>query len=171
MRLITVLAFSAIALAACNKTTNNSNNSNNSNNALSPAANKNSSTPATTGGYSTPAAALKTFYEASKATNIEGVKRSMSKKAMDEITKSAARENKTVDDSLREIIKDAPANMPAMRDEKIEGDKASAEVKDEKMDKWTRIYFVREGGQWKLALDEEKSADIDKMDHEGMEKK
>jgi len=173
IQLLAVLAFSAFALAACKQAanTNNTNNSNNSNTTSNTTVNKNTSPPASTGDYSTPTAAFKTFYEAAKAGDVEGLKRSFSKKTMEEVTKDAAKSNKTVDESLKEISKDTPAGLPEIRNEKIEGDKASAEMKDDKMDKWIKVYFVKEDGKWKIALDEEKSAGMDNMDHGDMDKK
>lgn len=170
-RLVAILALAALAFTACKKGTTNTNNANNTNNTSNTAANKNAPTTPSTGDYSTPSAAFKTFYEAAKGGNIEGIKRSMSKRAMDEITKSAAKENKTVDESLKEMIDGAPSNMPEMRNEKIGGDKATAEMKDDKMDKWEKVYFVKENGQWKIEPDEGKPADMDKMDHGDMDKK
>ena len=169
-RLVAILVFGAFVITACNKAanTNNSNSSNNANTASSPMANKNSGTPPTAGDYSTPTAAFKTFYYAVKANDIEAVKRSMSKKAMEDVTRSAAQENKSVDDSLKDMSKDTPAGLPEVRNEKIEGDKASAEMKDDKMDRWIPIYFVKEDGKWKIALNDEKAAG---MDHGDMQKK
>ena len=173
IRLLAVLAFSAFVLAACKQAanTNNTNNSNNSNTTSNTTANKNTTPPASTGDYSTPTAAFKTFYEAAKANDVEGLKRSFSKRTMEEVTKDAAKSNKTVDESLKEISKDTPVGLPEIRNEKIEGDKATAEMKDDKMDRWIKVYFVKEDGKWKIALDEEKSAGMENMDHGDMDKK
>ena len=134
-RLVVILAFAALAFAACNK-----------------------------GGYATPTAAFKTFYEAAKSNNIEGIKRSMSKKTMEAMTKAAGKENKSVDESLKDMAKDAPSKTPQTRNEKIDGDKATLEVKDDKMDKWDSVPFVKEDGQWKIALLDSMSDAMDKMD-------
>jgi hypothetical protein len=169
-RLAAALALSALALTACNKGASNSNNANNSNNTnatsnSNSAANKN--TTATTSGagdYSSPTAAMKTFYEAAKGSNAEGIKRSMSKKSLTAIEKAAAKDNKTVDESLKEMMKDAPANAPETRNEKIDGDKATLEIKDDKMDKWDMVPFVREDGQWKIAIFDEMADALEKLD-------
>ena len=168
--LLAVLIVSIFALSACSKS-GNTNNGNNSNNTSNSTANKGTPNSPPVGDYSTPTAAFKSFYEASKANDLEGIKRSMSKKAMEEVAKNSAKENKTVDDSLKDMTKDAPAGMPQMRNEKIEGDKASAEMKDDKMDKWITVYFVKEDGKWKVALDEEKAGGMENMDHDNMDKK
>jgi hypothetical protein len=43
--------------------------------------------------------------------------------------------------------------MPETRNEKINGDMATLEVKNEKTDKWDPLPFVKENGEWKIALD------------------
>ena len=133
-RLLAILVFAALAFAACNR------------------------------GYSTPTAAFKTFYEAAKSNNIEGIKKSLSKKTMESITKAAAKDNKSVDDSLKDMAKDAPSKVPETRNEKIDGDKATLEVKDDKLDKWDSVPFVKEDGMWKIALLDAMSDALDKMD-------
>jgi hypothetical protein len=133
-RLVVILAFAALAFAACNR------------------------------GYATPTATFKSFYEAAKSNNVDGIKKAMSKKTMDAITKAAAKENKSVDDSLKDMAKDAPSKAPETRNEKIDGDKATLEVKDDKMDKWDTVPFVKEDGLWKIALLDAMSDVMDKMD-------
>lgn len=171
IRLVAILAIAVFALASCKKAATTTTNTSNSNNSSNTAANKNSAPPAPTGDYSSPTATFKTFYEAAKSNNIDAIKRSMSKKTMDAMTKGAAKDNKSIDDSLKELIKDAPSNNPQTRNEKIEGDKATLEIKDDKMDKWDTVPFVKEDGQWKIALLDAMSDAMDKMDHSGVEKK
>ncbi len=172
-----VVAFSVIGITGCNKAAN-TNNANNSNttagNASTPA-----NTPATkitpaatsTSDYSSPEATLKSFYNASKANDIEGLKRAMSKSTLDTLTSFAAIDKKTLDDSLKEIIKDAPGSMPELRDLKIEGDKATGEIKDDKLEKWTKAYFVKEDGLWKIDMGNENKSDTGMSDHSNMDKK
>ena len=148
------LALAALVLTACTKSATNSNNANNSNstsNSNTPA-NKNSSTAATTGDYSTPTAAFQSFYAAVKGNDLDGIKRSISKSAMASLEKDAAKDNKTVDEALKEVVKDAPSSRPEIRNEKIEGDKATIEFKDDKMNTWSPVSFVKEDGQWKIAI-------------------
>lgn len=133
-RLLAILAFAALAFAACNR------------------------------GYATPTATFKTFYEAAKSNNVEGIKKAMSKKTMEAITKAAAKDKKSVDDSLKDMAKDAPSKTPETRNEKIDGDKATLEVKDDKMDKWDTVPFVKEDGMWKIALLDAMSDAMDSMD-------
>ena len=180
-QLTAALALSALALTACSKSatngnnannSNNSNNSNSSSNSNTSSANKNSSTTASTGDYSTPTAALTTFYNATKSGDVDGVKRSMSRKSLEFIEKSAAKDKKTVDDALKEMVKDATTpNALETRNEQIDGDKATVEAKDDKTDKWEKIPFVRENGQWKIATFDEVGDALDKLNSPDTDKK
>jgi hypothetical protein len=69
------------------------------------------------------------------------------------------------------MIKDAPANAPETRNEKIEGDKATLEIKDDKMDKWDTVPFVREDGQWKIAIFDQMAEMMEKLDNANTGKK
>lgn len=139
--MLTILAVATLAFAACNR------------------------------GYATPTATFKTFYEAAKSNNVEGVKKAMSKKTMNAITKAAAKDNKSVDEALKDVAKDAPTSPPETRNEKIDGDKATLEIKDDKKDKWDTVPFVKEDGMWKIALLDEFSDAMDKMDMSDPNKK
>lgn len=159
-RIVFILSFAVFMMAACNKSATNTNNSNSNANASpnaspSPAASKPATTTSSAGDYSSPTAAFKTFYEAAKANNVEGLKRSVSKKTLEVMTKDAAKENKTIDDSIKDMSKDAPSSFPETRNEKIDGDKAKLEFKDDKMDRWQTASFVKENGEWKIALADE----------------
>ena len=61
--------------------------------------------------------------------------------------------HKSLDESLKES--DSKKQPPAFeaQNEKISGDTATLEVKDEN-GKWQTIPFVKEDGQWKIALDQ-----------------
>jgi hypothetical protein len=171
-QLAAILTLCIFALAGCKSGGNNNNNTGNANNTnatSNTAADKN--TPATTaskGDYSTPSAAVKTFYAAAKRNDLEGVKRSMSKKTMEMLEKSAAVDKKSVNEVLRDSLKDAvPANDPEIRNEQITGDSATLDVKDDKMNDWESISLVKENGEWKIAqLDKMADAakELEKLD-------
>ena len=79
----------------------------------------------------------------------------LSKDSVDFLTAEAKKENKTLEAALTESLKtsDVPATAPETRNEKIDGDKATLEVKDDKVaDKWDTFNFVKENGDWKLKL-------------------
>lgn len=59
---------------------------------------------------------------------------------------------KIVDETIKnQTVK---TNAPETRNEKIEGEKATLEYKNAASGTWDTIYFVRENGRWKLALDQ-----------------
>ena len=43
--------------------------------------------------------------------------------------------------------------MPETRNEKITGDTATLEIKNEKTGKWDSLPFVKEDSEWKIAFD------------------
>jgi hypothetical protein len=43
--------------------------------------------------------------------------------------------------------------MPESRNEKISGDSATLELHNEDANRWDTMYFVKEDGAWKIALD------------------
>jgi len=104
---------------------------------------------------STPTATFKAFYEASNKKDAAGMKKTLSKGTLDMFEKMAKAQNKTTDEMLKSIDHDnkTPEKIPETRNEKINGDSASLEVKNDKTDKWDTLPFVKEDGEWKIALD------------------
>lgn len=102
-----------------------------------------------------PTEVFKRQSEAQKKKDAASMKQNLSKNTLKIIEDGAKTQNKTVDQMLTE---DTPmtANAPdtfETRNEKIEGDNASIEVKDPRSEQWATIPFVKEDGQWKIALD------------------
>jgi hypothetical protein len=163
---LTTIALATIMLAAgCNKGTTNSTNSVASNNAgggtsASPGTTGTqpspSSTATTSGSASTPTAAFRAYYEAVKSKDIETIKGLFSKATLNMMEERAKQTNMTLDavmeKGLESASKDLPAEVPETRNEKIDGDKATLEIKDK--DKWETLRFAREGGEWKIGFDE-----------------
>ena len=103
---------------------------------------------------STPTATFKAFYEASKKKDAAAIKKTLSKGTLDMFDKLAKEQNKTTDEMLKEVDKDDKSEkMPETRNEKITGDTATLEVKNDKTNKWDPLPFVKENGEWKIALD------------------
>ena len=103
---------------------------------------------------SSPTATFKAFYEAQKNKDVPAMKKTLSKSSLALVEKTAKLENKSVDDSLKEgepMFKSSSA--PETRNEKIDGDNATLEVQDEDTKKWSKVYFVKEEKNWKIALD------------------
>ena len=103
---------------------------------------------------SSPTATFKKFFEASKKKDVAGIRKTLSKGSLEMFDKIAKEQNKTTDDMLKDVDKDSKSEaMPETRNEKIDGDSATLEVKNEKTGKWDSLPFVKENGEWKIALD------------------
>ena len=164
------LATAVTLLTGCSKETSNTANANASNSAAnvsaSPAATSTQPssptapmTPTTSAsGGATPIGAFTAYYEAIKRKDVDAVKNVFSKGTLSMMEERAKKANTTIDAVMKEGLegasKDVPAEAPKTRNEKVDGDKATVEVRDEKKDKWELVHFVREDGQWKIAFDE-----------------
>src|SRR3712207_3817833 len=108
-----VLALCAFALAACN---------------------------AASGG--SPTATLNKFVDASKKKDTAAMRQSLSKGTLDMIEKSAKQQGTTVDDILKKENPTQTTETPETRNEKIEGDTATVEVKNPVTGNFDTIPFV-----------------------------
>jgi hypothetical protein len=103
---------------------------------------------------SSPTATFKKFFEASKKKDVPGIRKTLSKGSLEMFDKFAKQQNKTMDEMLKDVDKDSKAEkMPETRNEKIDGETATLEVKNEKTGKWDSLPFVKEEGEWKIAFD------------------
>jgi Domain of unknown function (DUF4878) len=161
------LAATVTLLTGCSKGTSNNTNANTANattTSASPAATatqpSSTSTPVTGDSGPSPTSAFTAYYEAIKSKNVEGVKSLFSKGTLNMMEERAKKTNTTVDavmkEGLEEASKDIPAEIPKSRNEKVDGDKATLEVRNDKQDKWEVVHFAKEDGQWKIAFDEDK---------------
>lgn len=105
---------------------------------------------------SSPTATLKAFYEATQKKDAEGIKKTLSKGTLEMLEGFAKAQNKTLDESLKSgLASDTSSDkMPETRNEKIDGDKATIEVKNDKTGQWETVPFVKEDGTWKIAFDQ-----------------
>jgi hypothetical protein len=101
-----------------------------------------------------PTGTLKNYVEATQKKDVAAIKQTLSGGTLKMIEESAQRRGTTLDEVL---TKDAGGTTykqaPETRNEKIEGDAATLEVKNAATADWDRIPFVREEGKWKIALD------------------
>jgi hypothetical protein len=105
-------------------------------------------------GGSSPTATARAYFDASKAKDVQGLKNTLSKKSLALVEDMGKIGNKTLDESLKEMASEAkPTATFETRNEKITGETATIEVKDER-GKWEPLPFVKEDGQWKIALDQ-----------------
>ncbi len=100
-----------------------------------------------------PTATLNNFVEASKNKDVEMLKKLLSKGSMEAVEKVAVAKNTTVEKILVNNVSASLKEMPETRNEKIEGDTATVEVKNKIVDSYETIPFVKEDGIWKIALD------------------
>lgn len=163
---ITLLTATTL-LTGCSKETSNSTNVNASNSgastSASPAATStqpsSTATPMTSAsGATTPTGAFTAYYEAIKRKDTSAVKSLFSKGTLSMMEEQAKIKNTTLDAVMKEGLegasKDIPNEVPETRNEKIDGDKATLEIRDAKKDAWDTVHFVREDGQWKMAFEE-----------------
>ena len=98
---------------------------------------------------STPTEGIKAFFDAAKKKDAAAMKKTISKRMLTELEAEAKRENKPFDEFLVSV------NLPdtlETRDEKIEGDSATVEVKG-RGDNWRKTKLIKEDGEWKLDSD------------------
>jgi len=116
-----------------------------------------------------PTEVMKALNEASKTKDVAGIKNSVSKGTLGLIEESAKAQNITVDEALKKDNGAPFKDLPEMRNEKIEGDTATVELKNATTNDWETVPFVKEDGVWRLALDkyledfEKKAAEDMKM--------
>jgi hypothetical protein len=105
---------------------------------------------------SSPTSTFKAFWQAQKNKDVAGMKKTMSKASMAMLEKGAKQQNKTVDQAITEGFNTPGAKydkVPESRNENINGNDATLEIQDETSKKWETMYFVKEDGDWKIALD------------------
>ena len=105
---------------------------------------------------SSPTATFKAFFEAQQKKDVAGMKKNLSKTSLAIMEKSAKEQNKTIDDAIKEQLENPASKtdkIPEIRNEKINGNEATLELRNEDTNKWDTMYFVKEDGDWKVALD------------------
>ena len=105
---------------------------------------------------SSPTATFKAFFEAQQKKDVAGMKKNLSKTSLAIMEKSAKEQNKTIDDAIKEQLENPASKtdkIPETRNEKINGNEATLELRNEDTSKWDTMYFVKEDNAWKIALD------------------
>lgn len=103
---------------------------------------------------SSPTTTFKAFLEAQKNKDVAGMKKRLSRKSLTMVENAALAQTKTVDQAIADDFPAAEAQKaPEMRNEKITGDIGTLEVKYEEAKDWQTEYFVKEDGEWKIAVD------------------
>jgi len=103
-----------------------------------------------------PSATFKSYFEAQKRKDIAAMKQTLSKTSLAMMEASAKQQQLTVDKMIASQL-DNPAarvdKLPETRNEKITGDNATLELRNEDANRWDTMYFIKEDGVWKIALD------------------
>ncbi|HZH35146.1 MAG TPA: nuclear transport factor 2 family protein [Pyrinomonadaceae bacterium] len=103
---------------------------------------------------STPAQAMKNYTEAALKGDVAKLREAFSQNSLKQFDEAAQAQNITVEQNIKNIS--APAaktGTPETRNERIEADAATLEVKNTLTGEWETIPFVKEGGRWKIAAD------------------
>jgi hypothetical protein len=98
----------------------------------------------------TPTAVFKAYYDAAVKKDFATAKKYLSKSSIDLMELGAKKEGKTLEQSM----KDSPAEtgpMPQLSNEKINGDTATVDISAD--GRKMAMPFVKENGEWKLAMD------------------
>ncbi len=100
-----------------------------------------------------PTETMKAYIDALKKKDAAVIKASLSKASLERYEKSAKAQGKTLEEMIATDEDVSDKKMPEMRNEKIDGDTATVEVKMDDTEKWETVPFVKEGGIWKIAFD------------------
>ena len=107
----------------------------------------------------TPLETFKTYTKAIKKKDITTMKLLLSRETLKMHAEEAKSQGVTVDDIVkRETLFSESQSTVEFRNEKIDGDKATLEVKDP-MGFWQTVHFVLEDGEWKI----DKKASFDQL--------
>jgi len=104
----------------------------------------------------TPTATFKAYFDAQQKKDIATMKQTLSKTSLAMMEASAKQQGVTLDKMIQAQL-DHPASkidkLPESRNEKITGDNATLELRNEEANRWDTMYFVKEDSKWKIALD------------------
>lgn len=167
--LLTVIIFTGIFLGCTSPAETNTANAKPSNtnvatvNSNSPTATNKRPETATTNAAPTITPVVSGFYEALQKKDEPSVKKYLSAAALKYWENESKLEKKSWVAYLSEL-EDPINEKRQVRNEKIEGNTAVAEVKGGSLGVWTKIKFVQENGEWKFA------SPVDSPELEGISK-
>ncbi len=170
LKAITLLIFTILTFGCGNSETTNSN----QNSVNTPKSNTNATTNAantlettkkpevaTTNNAPTLTPVIKAYCEAIIKKDDAALRKVYSQETLKIFEKDMKEENKkSLAEFLAELDPIKDVNQCSARNERIEGDKAFANIKNENMQSGIDIEFVKENGEWKLT---NKSSDFDSV--------
>lgn len=93
---------------------------------------------------------IRQYYEAMKSRDEKALRKTLSSDTIKSFEEDMRSENKkSLVDFILEL-ETLPEKPYEVRNEKIEGDRAVAEIKGGSYHVWTKFYFVKEAGEWKI---------------------
>jgi hypothetical protein len=144
--LILAVALTALFISGCSKNANTGNTANSSNSSTT---NK-TTTTASSGTAGSPMAVLKAFNLASDTKDFAGAKSHLSASSITYLEERAKKKGKTLEQDFMESRSESAANFP-LSNEKINGDTGTVDMKTP--GPTVSVPFVKENGEWKLAID------------------
>jgi len=109
---------------------------------------------ATDSGPNSPSGVSKRFIEAARSKDVNTFKSLLSKASLASIEKDAKEAGMTADAMITRVLEQdlfKTSGDIEIRNEKISGDKATVEIKDDK-GKWSENELVKEDGNWKVSI-------------------
>ncbi len=111
-----------------------------------------------------PTEAVEKFVAAVKAKDEDAIKRLLSASSVKTFELMAKTQNTSFFKAVTQEDEETLKVLPEVRNETIEGDEATLELKDPKRNDWDKLKFVRVDGSWKIALFTEKEFEKMKKD-------
>jgi hypothetical protein len=174
--IILAIMLTAVFISACSKNANTGNSTNSTNTSTT---NRPANTSTGTPGAGSPTAAIRAYYQAAINKDYETAKKYLSAGTIKLMEEEAKKENKSFDEAFKASINESgTTTMPEFSNEQISGDTATVDIKGSG-DEQGQMPLVKEGGEWKLALDKlvdelkkafgelEKEASKDEKDEHG----
>jgi hypothetical protein len=103
------------------------------------------------GSLASPSDAYRTFWDLRSKKDVEGLKKILSKEILEFFKEVGEAEGKSLDDEIRELANRPQAAKPEVRNEKIDGDRASVEYLEHD-GTWKPMDFEKEDGVWKPTI-------------------
>jgi hypothetical protein len=110
------------------------------------------------GSLATPTEAYKAAFAIRQRKDAQALKRVLSKEIIEFFTEMGKVEGRSLDQMLQELAEKPQAATAETRNERITGNRAVLEYKDEKGE-WKEMDFEKEGGEWKLTLPKAETPD------------
>lgn len=102
----------------------------------------------------TPTATMRTYIMATVNKDVPTVTGLLSKGSLQMVENAAKEQGRTAGEVLTAgAVENKSKKIPEFRNEKISGNTATVEYKDETMPEFLTMPLVKEDGQWKIALD------------------